>query len=94
MLQAQAVDEKAILGFVVWLAVCMGLSTVVTVPERTGLACLGNIIGLAALVWILRRPFVRERLARPEISSLLLLVSLILAGTLLSLGLAQLFRLW
>jgi hypothetical protein len=84
------VDEKAIMGFVVWLFLCVGLVTFYTVPERAGWACLGNIIGLAVLVWVLRRPRIRERLARPELLSLLLLLGLLLAGVILAVGLGQL----
>ena len=86
-------DEKAVMGFVLWLFVCVGLLTVFTVPEKTGQACAGNVLGLAGLIWVLRLPAARRRIAQPNLLGILLLASLLGLGILLALGLGWLARL-
>lgn len=88
--ESQNMDEKAILGFVVWLFICIGLVTVYTIPDKQGQACFGNVVGLLLLIGVLRLPHVRQRIAEPRFRSLLLVGGLLLVGVALSIGLGLL----
>jgi len=83
-------DEKAILGFVIWLFICIGLVTLYTIPDKQGQACFGNVVGLLLLIGVLRLSKVRQRIAEPRFRSLLLVAGLLLLGTALSIGLGLL----
>lgn len=85
-------DEKAILGFVIWLFICIGLVTVYTIPDKQGQACFGNVIGLLLLIGVLRLPKVRQRMAEPRFRSLLLVIGLLILGVALSIGMGMLAR--
>ena len=82
------------MGFVIWLFICVGLLTVFSVPDNVEQACLGNVIGLAGLIILLRLPRVRQRLSEPTLLSLVLLLALLAFGLMLSLAMGRLAQAW